>query len=56
MRLYHEEMAKAFPEARVVLTVPDPDRWFYSFPGMSSSAQSFCAATTYCSAISSTIP
>lgn len=31
MCLYHAELLEVFPEARVVLTVRDPERWFESF-------------------------
>lgn len=31
MCLYYAELLEAFPEARVVLTVRDPERWFESF-------------------------
>jgi hypothetical protein len=30
-RLYYKELLQAFPDAKVVLTVRDPDRWYASF-------------------------
>jgi len=55
MCLYYEEMMEAFPEARVVLTLRDPDRWFDSFSSMSRSLRRMRLATLFSPKLRATI-